>query len=1444
MSSPTGRRIALFVANDTYHFDGLSRLYAPISDAEQLRELLRDPEIGGFRPTELLINESKAEIERSIERVFRGAEPDDVILFYFSGHGLRTRQNLYLAVGNTDPQLLSSTAVSASFIRELIRESAAAAKIIVLDCCYSGAFLGSEVIKSAPTIDDVAQQLAAGDGICVLTASSAVETAAEGRAESGSAPLSVFTSALVRGIGTGQADNGSGLIGTHDLWTFAHADVRSRTTRQTPNHYGVFKDEVYIARVRRRQSSLIEVGDRVQLGSLVGRLEQTPDSGLWAANWWGTGRLKVPIGQERRTDGVPGETVWLDLAGADRNLFIVGRAGSGKSTLLRTLTGSLALTHSPDEVKLYVLESSNRLGSMSALPHIASVVGDDELEKVGVVLDRVAAEIGNRKRLYRETGIDSPGSLRAARSSLARPVPDVFLFIDRLGDFREQIPGFDGRIKQIASAGPEYGVHLVVTARDWNEAPDDLVDLLSAHIELHLHRPADSRLHPERAARLPDGPGWALFGERPFRIAMPDLRELQPELLSAVEISDGAAELVDLVRGNQYEVALAGPGRSPLEGEVDFAELIGIGSGQEFDINEMWRARHGRDRLRVPIGVTATGDIVELDLKESAENGMGPHGLCIGATGSGKSEFLRSLILSLVATHSPDALNLVLVDFKGGATFFGLESLPHVSAVIANVEEDLSLIDRTKHVLSGEMNRRQEILRTEGRFANVHDYEKARAAGAPLDPLPALLIVVDEYSELLAQKPDFIDLFIMIGRLGRSLHVHQLLASHRYEENKLRGLESHLSYRIGLRTFSAAESRAVLGTPDAYHLPSDPGSGYLRTDASDPVRFKSAYVSRSERVAPGASHGSFEQRTLLEAVVSRIQGHGRSAHPLWLPPLGPSPTLNSLLPEQDWRSTDNPPGQLSMPIGIIDNPFQQRRDVLTIDLVAAKGHVAVVGGPLAGKSTTLQTIVLAAAVTHNPEQLQFYCLDFGGGLAALERVPHVGSVAGRMDGDRVRRTITELTALLRRREQWFAELGVDSMSEYRRRKSVVSEGADSRNSLPPDRFGDVVLVIDGWRVIGDEFEILEPQINAIATQGLSYGIHLMISASRWTEIRPMVRDQVGTRIELRLGHPADSEINHRVAQQVPEGRPGRGITADHLHMLIALPRLDSDADPATLTKGLGAAVAELDAVYGERRAPEVRMLPLEFSRESLLAVAAEHGISQGPTKAVVGLCESELQPLVLDFATEPHFMAFADTECGKTTLLRNIVFGIVENASPSEARIVLIDYRRTMLDTIEGEHLAGYSTSSQTLVPTVAELAAYLAQRIPSPDITAQQLRDRSWWSGPEIYLVVDDYDLVAPGSAANPFVPLVEFFPQARDVGMHFIVARRTGGVSRALYDPVLGALKNLSVETLVMSGPRDEGKIAGDVRPMKLPPGRGILVSRTRGQEMVQIADMPEPQ
>ena len=149
--------------------------------------------------------------------------------------------------------------------------------------------------------------------------------------------------------------------------------------------------------------------------------------------------------------------------------------------------------------------------------------------------------------------------------------------------------------------------------------------------------------------------------------------------------------------------------------------------------------------------------------------------------------------------------------------------------------------------------------------------------------------MVDEFSELLTAKPDFIELFLAIGRIGRSIGVHLLLASQRLEEGRLRGLESFLSYRIGLRTFNAQESRAVLDVPDAYELPPVPGSGYLKVDTTLFERFKAAFVSGPATAVGGCARGRGQRLRAVPAAQPRrpagpARGRGGPAGPARRPP--------------------------------------------------------------------------------------------------------------------------------------------------------------------------------------------------------------------------------------------------------------------------------------------------------------------------------------------------------------------------------------------------------------------------------------------------------------------------------------------------------------------------------------------------------------------------------
>ena len=327
---------------------------------------------------------------------------------------------------------------------------------------------------------------------------------------------------------------------------------------------------------------------------------------------------------------------------------------------------------------------------------------------------------------------------------------------------------------------------------------------------------------------------------------------------------------------------------------TEWHQLVGANSVEEVTPGR-WRmfTDTDRDRLRIPFGhELKTGDVMCLDIKEGAEFGAGPHGMLIGTTGSGKSEFLRTLILSLAATHHPDQVNLLLTDFKGGSTFLGMEKLPHTAAVVTNMEEEAELVSRMGEVLSGELDRRQSILRqagmqvgAAGALSGVAEYEKHRERGADLPPLPTLFVVVDEFAELLQNHPDFIALFDRICRVGRSLRVHLLLATQSLNTGGVRidKLEPNLTYRIALRTTSSAESKAVIGTPEAQYITNkESGVGFLRVGMEDPVKFHSCFT--------GVNYvGSDERSTEQEQVTPTARpGQRMRIHRFTAAPIGDS----------------------------------------------------------------------------------------------------------------------------------------------------------------------------------------------------------------------------------------------------------------------------------------------------------------------------------------------------------------------------------------------------------------------------------------------------------------------------------------------------------------------------------------------------------------------------
>ncbi|MEU0810419.1 type VII secretion protein EccCa [Streptomyces sp. NPDC005970] len=1097
---------------------------------------------------------------------------------------------------------------------------------------------------------------------------------------------------------------------------------------------------------------------------------------------------------------------------------------------------------------------SVRAAARALVAHLVTLHSPEDLV-IAVVAPRSAAPYWDWTKWLPHLQV--PGAIDGAGSRR--------LFSDSLAELEELLKGrLEGRSRFSKDAQPLLDQPHVVVVLDGGMVP------------------------PESAFAAQEG----LQGVTVLEVVPGDLDELRGglsvivrpgklELLSQVAAYDGVPDLLSLEAADALARQLAplrmggGDDDEPLLANLDFTDLLGLGDAGSVDVTRTWRPRSVAERLRVPIGVGEDGSPVMLDLKEAAQDGMGPHGLCVGATGSGKSELLRTLVLGLAVTHSSETLNFVLADFKGGATFAGMSHLPHVAAVITNLADDLTLVDRMRDSITGELQRRQELLRAAGNYANIHDYEKARAAGAPLEPVASLVLVIDEFSELLTAKPDFIDMFIQIGRIGRSLGVHLLLASQRLEEGRLRGLETYLSYRIGLRTFSAAESRTALGVPDAYHLPSVPGSGYLKFGTDEMTRFKAAYVSGVYRtgVAPADFDGTslpIERRpvlftaspvpvtyttpdpaalttpsrqeddaladTVLDVIVRRLEGQGAPAHQVWLPPLDEAPSLDQLLPPLspvEGRGLTAPEyprlGNLVVPLGLIDKPFEQRRDVLYRDFSGAAGHMLVVGGPQSGKSTLMRTLIAAFALTHTPAEVQFYGLDFGGGgMSAVADLPHVGGVASRLDPERVRRTIAEVAGILARREEYFRAKNVDSIATYRRQRS--------RGEHTEQGWGDVFLVIDGWANFRQEYDMLEGVVADIASRGLGYGIHIVVTASRNMEVRASLKDQLLNRLEMRLGDTMDSEFDRKVAANVPPGVPGRGQLPEKLHFMGAQPRIDSGSDPDDITDALGELISAVRSGWNGPHAPRVRLLPRRLRAEDLPKgfEYPQHGIA-------IGIDETNLEPVFVDFESDPFFLVFGESESGKTALLRLIAKQITERYGPDEAKIVVGDYRRSLLDVIPDTHLLEYAPIASALQVHTTALNGLMERRAPKPDITPQQLRDRSWWSGPQFFVIIDDYELVST-SSGNPMAVLTDNLPFARDVGMRFIIARNSAGASRSMFESFMQRIKELGAQGVLLSGDPTEGDLLGGVRPRPMPPGRGFFVSRKRGTPLVQLGWLPD--
>lgn len=576
-----------------------------------------------------------------------------------------------------------------------------------------------------------------------------------------------------------------------------------------------------------------------------------------------------------------------------------------------------------------------------------------------------------------------------------------------------------------------------------------------------------------------------------------------------------------------------------------------------------------------------------------------------------------------------------------------------------------------------------------------------------------------------------------------------------------------------------------------------------------------------------------EPRVLREVVLDQLGTGEAVAYRMWLPPLSDPTPVNELVE----RGTGQP---LQFGLGIMDEPRRHRQEVWGVDVSAAGGNIAVGGAPQTGKSTFLQTLVLSASATHTPRDVQFYCIDLGGGgLIYLEDLPHVGGVATRSEPDRVNRMVAEMKAVLRQREIIFKQYRVGSMASYRQMRN------DPNNPAAADPFGDVFLVIDGWPAFVAEFPDLEPMVQDIAGQGLAFGVHTVISTPRWTELKSRVRDYMGTKVEFRLGDINETQID-RMTREIPANRPGRAISIEKHHLMIGVPRIDGVHSADNLVDAITAAVQHIAAGHTEQ-APEVRVLPDRIYLHQL------DPNPPGPESDYrtrwtipLGLRESDLSVAYNNMQVTPHLLIFGASKSGKTRIAHAVAQAICSRNSPDQVRFMLADYRSGLLDAVPESHLldaGAINRNSASLEDAIKALAVNLRRRLPPADLTTAQLRARSWWTGPDVVLLVDDWHMiVAAGGITPPMTPLAPLLPAAADIGLHIIVTCQMSQAHRATMDKFVGAAFGAGSPTLFLSGDKQEYP-SNEIKVKRRPPGQAFLVS-PEGKEVIQAAYVDPPE
>ena len=994
--------------------------------------------------------------------------------------------------------------------------------------------------------------------------------------------------------------------------------------------------------------------------------------------------------------------------------------------------------------------------------------------------------------------------------------------------------------------------------------------------------------------RLATRPGVGVgFADEEQRFDLRDGRLYHRDAFYAV------ADMLAESTANRYARALAR--WSPMSaGELsetdsqagELLRALGINDPRQLDVDRLWAESRGRGDAKwamSPVGVKPGGELQYVIFRAKDFGGFGFHSVVIGTSGSGKSEFFLSLVNGIALTHSPESFIVIFVDMKFESAAQDLAGLPHVAGSLSNLgKDDRYLAERMRKAIDGEIHRRYRLFKEAG-ARDANEYEEMRLAGRDLEPVPILLVIIDEYLELFHHHQEWIQLVIHIGQEGRGCNVFFTLGGQRLDLSSLSKVKSNIAFRVALRAETAEDSRDVIGSDAALHLPSkENGYALLKVGPRDLEPFRCFYLSAPfvlpKKVAVNRTvdvsfsqprpltweyqplsdedtaalavadesdepdeflfhTDGFKKKKILDVIRESLVSHpARLPHQIWLPPLEVSEQVDALVTYwrgKPWHVDYGQNPGLVFPIGIVDIPDEHAQRVHAID--AEMDNIIVVATAQRGKSTTLMSLMTSAALMYRPERVTFFCI--GAALYPVEEYPHVAGVVSINDTEGVSRTIATLEGVIRAREASFKHYQID-ISEFRERRFGAAGGAGTD---PADKFGDVFLVIDNY---GDLYE-KDPGIGdraiALARQGLSYGVHVMTSANGWfVGQKQGLLTVSNARIQLRLSNPDESQMGtsmelRRAARNTLD-RPGFGLTRDGHELLIGVPEVTGSNGERVGTRGVGALIGD---VTGTGKVEKLSRLPERVALSQIIAGFADTAGESDPLNIPFAIGEGALQPVALPTRALPNLLVMGRQMCGKTTTLAAIGQAITSRLSPEQAQITIIDPKTTLIGKIQGEHVRAYAYTADDVDAVIAQLVAELQDRLPPSGLTQEELLNLKSWEGAHHFVLIDDeHELRPHNQTLKPAAtaPLWGLIERSREVGLHVIASRLPGNwASQVVMNPLLQKLTGSRSPTLFMDNDPATVKVYGRTAAQQLPPGRGLLVT-TDGEIEGVLVGTPE--